>query len=150
MDSPILYKRTTSGGIQTWKISVLPLADGTAMVVTTFGLLDGKQQRQEEHIKTGKNAGKANATTPLQQAMLEATAEHNSVRQFVSQGKDGRNRIPGQLLVSWAWCRHQHRLQAYFGPRLSAAPTQTSQPPDARPPCAGDRRTGDPRPHHKL
>jgi len=76
MDSPILYKRTTSGGIQTWKISVLPLADGTAMVVTTFGLLDGKQQRQEEHIKTGKNAGKANATTPLQQAMLEATAEH--------------------------------------------------------------------------
>jgi DNA ligase-1 len=76
MDSPILYKRTTSGGIQTWKISVLPIADGTAMVVTTFGLLDGKQQRQEEHIKTGKNAGKANATTPLQQATLEAAAEH--------------------------------------------------------------------------
>lgn len=76
MDLPILYKRTASGGIQTWKISVLPLADGTAMVVTTFGLLDGKQQRQEEHIKTGKNTGKANATTPLQQATLEAAAEH--------------------------------------------------------------------------
>lgn len=73
---PPLFKRTASGGTQLWQIEVLPQSDGTAVIKTTFGLVDGKQQVQEDHIKEGKNLGARNATTPLEQALKEAAAEH--------------------------------------------------------------------------
>lgn len=73
---PPLFKRTSSGGTQLWQIEVLPQADGTAVIRTTFGLVDGKQQVQEDHIKEGKNLLAKNATTALQQALKEAAAEH--------------------------------------------------------------------------
>lgn len=73
---PPLFKRTSSGGTQLWQIEVLPQSDGTAVIRTTFGLVDGKQQVQEDHIKEGKNLGARNATTPVQQALKEAAAEH--------------------------------------------------------------------------
>jgi len=56
-----------------WSIRVLE-RDGTGVIETTHGYVDGKKQINEKVISTGKNIGKKNETTPLQQAVSEAKA----------------------------------------------------------------------------
>ena len=74
-----LYKRTKAGKIQQWDIEVIehPDAglDGTATIRVTHGLTDGQKQTDEEVITEGKNPGKRNATTAIQQAHKEAKAK---------------------------------------------------------------------------
>jgi ATP-dependent DNA ligase len=66
---PSLYKRSNSGSVLQWKISVL----GTTISVV-YGVAGGNLQAISEEIKAGKNLGKMNATTPEQQTILEAEA----------------------------------------------------------------------------
>lgn len=66
---PILYKKTSTGKIQTWEVWV----EG-AVMHSESGQLDGKKVKSEDTIKEGKNIGKANETTPEEQARLEAAA----------------------------------------------------------------------------
>lgn len=77
---PALFKRTANGGTQVWAIRVDPQDDGSAIIVTTHGLIDGAKQEARDHITQGKNAGRKNATTPLQQAIAEATSKWNKQR----------------------------------------------------------------------
>jgi DNA ligase 1 len=70
MNFPTLYKLTSTGKVQLWYIRTID-----NFIYTTFGLLDGKQQTAIEEIKDGKNVGKVNETTPIQQAELEAQAQ---------------------------------------------------------------------------
>lgn len=67
---PTLYKKTSKGAIQLWEISV----KGPDIIVN-YGQKDGKIQTTVDTIKTGKNIGKANETTPESQAVLEAEAQ---------------------------------------------------------------------------
>src|SRR5271165_992689 len=67
---PTLYKRTSTGAIQMWSIGV----EGN-IIVTDFGQKDGKIQHAEETIKLGKNIGRANETTPSEQALAEAASK---------------------------------------------------------------------------
>jgi DNA ligase-1 len=66
---PVLYKKTSTGKIQTWEVWV----EG-AVMHSESGQLDGKKIKSEDTIKEGKNIGKANETTKEQQALLEAEA----------------------------------------------------------------------------
>ena len=66
-----LYKKTSTGKIQIWEIHV----EGNT-IITVFGQLGGKLQETKDVITSGKNTGKANATTPEQQAELEAEAQY--------------------------------------------------------------------------
>jgi hypothetical protein len=70
-----LFKRTSTGATQVWQIRVEPQDDGTAIIVTSHGQVDGKIQEGRDHIKQGKNPGKKNATTPVQQAIKEAESK---------------------------------------------------------------------------
>ena len=67
---PMLYKKAASGAIVEWQISV----DG-ATITTVWGQQGGKKQTGVDVIKEGKNLGRANATTPEEQAMAEAEAQ---------------------------------------------------------------------------
>lgn len=71
---PVLYKRTSGGGVQTWLIWVTSTPEQYGSIHTAYGLQGGKLQNQTEIIKEGKNAGRKNATTAIQQAIAEATA----------------------------------------------------------------------------
>lgn len=71
---PILYKKDRKGRVRTWTAYVSPMPDGSAVLGTSAGLLGGKMTVQEITITEGKNVGRANATTPLEQAHKEAAA----------------------------------------------------------------------------
>jgi DNA ligase-1 len=84
LNCPTLYKRTSTGKIQMWEISVRDFpaqtVNGTNMparasIFTLYGQVDGKKQTAEESISVGKNIGKANETTPFQQAEAEARSQ---------------------------------------------------------------------------
>lgn len=66
---PELYSKAKTGSIKSWKI----WAEGDE-VFTEFGLVDGKKQRAS-YKALGKNIGKANETSPEEQAILEAESK---------------------------------------------------------------------------
>lgn len=71
---PKLYKKTSTGKIQTWEIKVEPFSN-KGLILTEFGQIDGKIQTNPEWIEEGKNIGKANETTPFEQACLQAESD---------------------------------------------------------------------------
>lgn len=70
IELPILYKYTSTGKTQMWKISI-----NGDHYWTEEGILYGKTTRSQPTICQGKNTGKANRTSDSQQAVLEATAK---------------------------------------------------------------------------
>ena len=70
---PELQGEATTGKTKSWSIRVLERGD-TGVIKTTHGYVDGKMQVNEKIISVGKNIGKKNETTPLQQAVSEAKA----------------------------------------------------------------------------
>ena len=74
-----LYKRTKTGAIQEYQVSVVTDAI-TSGIIKLTGQLDGKKTRHEEWISEGKNIGKANETTPFQQACLQAESDWEKKR----------------------------------------------------------------------
>ena len=75
-------KKTATGAVQEWSIAVLPGAspNSPAKILVTQGQRGGKKQTYEETISQGKNLGKKNETTPLEQAYAEAEAEWTKKR----------------------------------------------------------------------
>lgn len=67
---PTLYKITSTGATQQWTISV----EGST-IVKVFGQKDGKLQEARDTVSVGKNIGRANETTPEQQAVAEAQSQ---------------------------------------------------------------------------
>src|SRR5271170_2967006 len=66
-----LYKKTSTGAIQGWTISV----DDT-QIITEYGQVGTENpQTTTDVIREGKNIGKRNETTAAEQALLEAQAK---------------------------------------------------------------------------
>ena len=72
---PILHGEAVSGKMKVWSIEVMEQPNHTAIIRTTHGYEGGKIQQSDKAIQVGKNIGKANETTPLEQAMSEARAK---------------------------------------------------------------------------
>ena len=72
-DFPRLQGEATTGKSKLWSIRVFERL-GTGVIEVSHGYLDGKIQTTEKIISVGKNIGKKNETTPLQQAISEAKA----------------------------------------------------------------------------
>jgi DNA ligase-1 len=76
MKLPLLYKRTRTTAIQFWEIDVTAQADGTAIITKTSGQYGtDKPLENIEHVQEGKNLGRANQTTPLEQAKSQAESD---------------------------------------------------------------------------
>ena len=67
---PTLYKLTSTGALQQWKI----WTEGQK-IVTEYGQVGGAIQRTEDVVKEGKNLGKSNATNAEEQAYCEAESQ---------------------------------------------------------------------------
>lgn len=95
MKLPTLYKKTSTGAIQQWSIHVINQrgSDTAACIVTEYGQVNGKIQTTSDLIAEGKNIGKANETSPRQQAEAEAIAKHEKQRKkgYVESIKDAES-----------------------------------------------------------
>jgi DNA ligase-1 len=78
MGAPV-FKRASSGAIQTWRVE----RDGEKFR-THHGQVNGKIQVSEWTVCEGKNIGKANETSPANQAIAEVIALY---KKKVTQGK---------------------------------------------------------------
>jgi DNA ligase-1 len=72
---PTLYKRASDGSIQEWTIRVGTDTSGHGWIVTDYGKVGGKIQRTEDVVTEGKNVGRANETTAVEQAEAEALSK---------------------------------------------------------------------------
>lgn len=77
---PKLYKKTNTGAIQQWTIGVsvdvdYPPEEQHGLIWTEHGQVDGKLQTTSDTITEGKNVGRSNETTPVEQALAEAKAK---------------------------------------------------------------------------
>jgi hypothetical protein len=69
---PPIFGKDKSGKTRVWKASIFsfPLAN-SAMSVINHGIHEGKLQVDTRQYMEGKNIGKKNETTPLQQCVAE-------------------------------------------------------------------------------
>jgi len=69
-----LYKRNSDGKILSWGIAVVQ--SGMSWdIVSSDGLLSGKQKSKTTTISKGKNIGKSNETSPKEQALSDAQSK---------------------------------------------------------------------------
>jgi ATP-dependent DNA ligase len=68
-----LFGEASTGKVKQWSIRVFE-KDGSGIIETVHGYKDGKMQTNQKEISEGKNIGKKNETTPLEQAISEAKA----------------------------------------------------------------------------
>jgi DNA ligase-1 len=68
---PTLYGKDKSGKTKIWKACVFSNSDGTAYSLIEYGQLDGKLQSSRRDVLVGKNVGKKNETSPVQQCVSE-------------------------------------------------------------------------------
>lgn len=69
MKLPKLFKLSSTGAHQEWTIST-----EENVIVTRWGQVGGKTQETRDEIKEGKNQGRSNETTNVQQAEAEASS----------------------------------------------------------------------------
>ena len=72
---PTLYKLTGRGNLQQWTVSAGEKMDGSGTINVEHGQVGGKLQCSTDVVTEGKNPGKKNETTPIQQAANEAEAK---------------------------------------------------------------------------
>jgi len=68
---PTLYGKTSTGKTKVWYARVLTNLEGHGISEIKHGQLDGKLQTAEKIVKSGKNIGKKNETTPVEQCISE-------------------------------------------------------------------------------
>ena len=72
---PTLYALSSTGKIKVINYSVVLDEFGVISINNEHGYIDGKKQLDKTVISVGKNIGRANATTPHQQAIKEMNAK---------------------------------------------------------------------------
>jgi DNA ligase-1 len=75
-----LYKRDTKGKIRVWFMEIVDNGDGTAAHRATSGLHDGEKVTSAWKKINGKNTGKANETSAIEQASKEVEATYTKRR----------------------------------------------------------------------
>ena len=68
---PTLYGKTSTGKTKVWYARVLSNPEGHGISEIKHGQLDGKLQTAEKIVEVGKNIGKKNETTPVEQCISE-------------------------------------------------------------------------------
>lgn len=134
MKFPTLYKKTSTGAIQYWHISAEEANQGFTFglgwIRTVYGQLGTENpQITDDIIKEGKNTGKKNATTPIQQAEAEAKAkwEKQKKKGYVesieaAQAGELDDLIEGGIepMLAHPFSKHGHKIvyPCYVQPKL--------------------------------
>ena len=88
-----LFGLTSTGKVKIWEVAVTVLEDGTAAIDQIYGLLGGSLQTNRKIIREGKNLGKSNETSVIEQANSEAESK------FTKKQDDGYSTDKDNLRV---------------------------------------------------
>ena len=119
-----LYGIAKSGKPYQWRIYVVHNPDDTGTIHIQRGLVDGKQHVSNETILTGKNLGKANATTAIGQAIFNAESKRNkkldSGYDYTIEGSQAKfdNLLKPMLAQSFEKHGKKLRYPCYTQPKL--------------------------------
>jgi DNA ligase-1 len=115
-----LYTYDSKGRVRVWNIWVERMTTGNYNIVTHHGLVDGKRQIERVIIKEGKNLGRANETTPQEQAISEAESKWNGMQDkgyATNVDKIVRN-LP-MLAKSFDKYKHKVNYPCFVQPKLN-------------------------------
>ena len=117
----MLYTKDKSGKVRYWKGEVLE-EEGMIFISKKFGQVGGKETETRTEIKSGKNTGKKNETTPLEQAHLELKS---IIKKQMSAGYvkslaelDDRILLLPMLANKWETMSHHISEPFYVQPKL--------------------------------
>lgn len=95
-----LYKTSSTGKELEWTISVIKNYDDTAIIRTIHGQVGGQLQTTDLLISKGKNIGKANETTPYEQACSEAESKWKKQKdKNYSEDRGGKSKALSPMLA---------------------------------------------------
>jgi len=123
MEMPVLYKKTSTGAIQSWRCWT-----EDNKIFTEFGQVGGKLQTTMDEIREGKNEGRSNATTPIEQAVAEAKAYHEKKRtkngyvEEIERAEQEETDIAGgvNVMLAHTYSKQGHKIKwgAYIQPKF--------------------------------
>ena len=101
-----LWSKDSKGGVRTWEV----WAEGDT-IVTMYGAEEGEKQFSRKRC-AGKNIGKANETTPEQQAQLEIQSMvSKQLRKKYCESRSEALKFRLKPMLAHGWDKHKHKLQ---------------------------------------
>jgi DNA ligase-1 len=121
---PTLYKTSSTGKEQQWDLAVVPTPylDGVTAgtIRVEYGPVGGKIQTATVLVGKGKNLGKANETTPLEQATAEARARwlKQKDKGYAQRRGGGDMTYKPMLAHKYEDCKGKVAFPAWVQPKL--------------------------------
>jgi DNA ligase 1 len=116
---PTLYTKDREDRLREWIQQVVDMDNGTFAIQTKHGLQNGKQQVESVIISEGKNIGRANATTPQQQAILEAQSKWKGMKdKGYSENPKKIEQVLPMLAKKFKEYKHKITYPCYVQPKL--------------------------------
>ena len=117
-----LFGLTSTGKVKTWKVTVIDVGDGTAAIDQTYGELGGKLQTNRKIVREGKNLGKKNETSVIEQANSEAESKFTKKYEQEGYAVDKDNiRVPRLPMLAQVFKDNKHKIiyPAILQPKLN-------------------------------
>jgi len=122
MNFETLIGKASNSKEKEWTTTVSDNGDNTATITTIFGYVNGKKQTNTRIVTCGKNIGKLNETTPLQQAISEANSKWTKKRDSGYVPKSGHfagsTPILPMLALDYSKRGHDINFPCFVQPKL--------------------------------
>jgi len=133
---PMLYGVARTGKVKQWQAAVQGNDDGTATIIIQSGYVGQKITERPKVIRKGKNIGKANETTPFEQALSQIESAWNKKRDqnYEMFQMDPDDYIPRLMLPQLAKGNRKGKIvfPCWMNPKLNGI-CNLAEPPNVPP-----------------
>lgn len=122
---PVLYAKDKNGKIKQWRVRIQQ--EDKVELIIEYGYIGGKMTVSTIEISSGKNIGKKNETTPLQQGFLQAESKFNdkknkhNFRESIEELYRGEDLVLKPMLA-YDYFKHSKKVEEwndiYIQPKL--------------------------------
>ena len=116
-----LFQINSNGKIKEWDISIVVNKFNFPEIIKVYGLQNSKKVTVNKVIKYGKNIGKANETTCLEQAILEANSEYLKKKDSgYSENLNVKSVLPKLPMLATKFIEREHDIKysCFIQPKL--------------------------------